>query len=102
MKVNKEIREALKREIFDCLHAENEILKIIVFGSFLRSENPGDIDVAIFQDSSESYLSLAMKYRKLTRNIARKIPLDVIPLKSNLGDSWFLSEINAGEVLYEK
>jgi len=31
-------------------------LRGYIFGSFLDSENPDDIDVAIFQDSGEAYL----------------------------------------------
>jgi uncharacterized protein len=95
-------KDALKQEIIKCLKLEKEIKKIIIFGSFLDSENPNDIDVAIFQDSSKTYLSLAMKYRRLTRDIARSIPVDIIPIKSNVSDSSFLSEIEAGELIYER
>ena len=84
------------------LGSQKEIDKIVLFGSFIESDSPNDIDVAIFQDSNEMYLSLAMKYRKLTRKIAKMIPLDIIPIKSNAKDNSFLSEIECGELIYER
>jgi predicted nucleotidyltransferase len=95
-------KEALKKEIVQRLKAEKEIKKIVIFGSFLNSEQPNDVDVAIFQDSQETYLSLAMKYRKLIRNVIRQIPVDVIPIKENISESSFLAEIEAGELIYER
>lgn len=96
------IKREIKQEIIDRLKPENEISKIVIFGSFLNSKNPHDIDIAIYQDSDESYLTLAMKYRRLTREIARKIPIDIIPVKSGASDDLFLPEIESGEVIYEK
>lgn len=95
-------KETLKKEIVQRLKAEKEIQKIVIFGSFLNSEQPNDVDVAIFQDSQETYLSLAMKYRKLIRNVIRQIPVDVIPVKENISESSFLAEIEAGELIYER
>ena len=102
MIISTKTRETLKREISDSLSGEAEVKKIMVFGSFLTSADPGDIDIAIFQDSNENYLTLAMKYRKLTRSVAAKIPLDIIPIQTKIKDNWFLREINTGEVLYER
>lgn len=98
----KEEKESLKREIVASLCGEKEIRKIVIFGSFVRSENPNDLDVAVFQDSSEPYLPLAMKYRRKTREIARRIPVDIIPLKFGVRDPSFLAEIGEGEVVYER
>ncbi len=95
-------KESLKQEIKEILSQEKEVSKIFIFGSFVKSAHPNDIDIAIFQDSDESYLQLAMKYRRLTRPIARKIAIDIIPIKPNAADSWFLSEIKAGELIYER
>ena len=102
MKLTDNIKETIKKEIESCLSNEKEINKIMIFGSFLESENPRDIDVAIFQNSNESYIHLSMKYRKLTRSITKKIPLDIIPIKPNAPDSMFLSEIKSGELIYER
>ena len=102
MKFTKELKNTLKQEIIQSLKPEKEINKIVIFGSFLDSENPNDIDVAIFQNSKESYLALAMKYRKLTRDITKRIPIDIIPIKSNASNSSFLSDIEAGELIYER
>lgn len=60
------------------------------------------MDVAIFQDSRESYLPLAMKYRRQTRPVAQRIPLDIIPIKADADHSPFLNEIEAGETIYER
>jgi hypothetical protein len=67
----------------------------------LKSKNPNDIDVAVFQNSQEKYLNLSLKYRKMTRDIAKIIPLDIIPINEN-SNGVFLNEINYGEVIYEK
>ncbi|GAB1450583.1 hypothetical protein MASR2M47_06390 [Draconibacterium sp.] len=91
----------IKLQLKDALSNETEISKIIIFGSFLKTKEPNDIDVAIFQDSKEIYLKLAMKYRKLTRDIARILPVDIIPLKNNSSGN-FLNEILSGEIIYER
>jgi predicted nucleotidyltransferase len=95
-------KNILKRELVDCLRTEKEVQKIVVFGSFLHSDNPHDLDVAVFQDSTESYLPLALKYRQKTRSIARRIALDILPLKSSIEDDPFLAEVTKGEVVYER
>lgn len=102
MVLTKQQKELLGRELVACLRPETEIKKIVIFGSFLHSADPNDLDVAVFQDSAEPYLQLAMKYRKKTRTIARKIPLDIIPLKIGVRDASFLSQIDEGEVIYER
>ena len=61
-----------------------------------------DLDVAVFQDSTEPYLPLALKYRQKTRSIAQRIPLDILPLKSSTSDNPFLAEVAKGEVVYER
>jgi hypothetical protein len=48
-------KDSLKRELVSCLEGEKEIRRIVIFGSFVKSSEPRDIDVAIFQDSSEKY-----------------------------------------------
>lgn len=57
----------LKKYIAEQLSQEPEVEKVIIFGSFLKSNTPNDIDIAIFQNSCQTYLTLALKYRKLLR-----------------------------------
>lgn len=95
-------KQQLKGQLVAALAGEREVCRIVVFGSFLHSDHPHDLDVAVFQDSDESYLPLALKYRKKTRAIARVIPLDIIPLRIGVRDGLFLDEIEQGEVIYEK
>jgi len=95
-------KNSLKRELVSCLGGEKEIRRIVVFGSFLKSSEPHDLDVAVFQDSGEKYLPLAMKYRKKTRAIAHVIPLDIIPLKNEASGGTFMDEIAQGEIIYER
>ncbi len=95
-------KDALKKELVLCLKSDEEIKKIVVFGSFIDSSEPLDLDVAVFQESDNAYLPLAMKYRRKTRAISKKIPLDIFPVKSNAKDHSFLLEIDRGEVLYER
>lgn len=100
MKMVKQQKTELKQQIVQALSPEKEVRKIVVFGSFVSSDNPDDIDIAVFHDSNDKYLSLSLKYRKLMRNIAKILPVDVLPLKSN-ARGVFLSEINSGELIYE-
>lgn len=100
--MNSEKKDKLKEEIIKKLKSEKEIRKIVIFGSFLNSTEPHDIDVAVFQDSDDNYLTLALKYRKLIREITRKIPIDIIPIRANVSEGSFLSEIESGELIYER
>jgi len=100
--LNQTQKDSLKRQLVSCLEGEKEVLRITVFGSFLKSSDPHDIDVAIFQDSNEKYLPLAMKYRKKIRAIAQIIPVDIIPLKAKAGSGTFMDEIAEGEIIYER
>ena len=95
-------KDSLKRQLISCLEGEKEVRKIVVFGSFLNSSDPNDLDVAVFQDSNEKYLPLAMKYRKKTRAIAHIIPLDIIPLRADARSEVFMDEITQGETIYER
>ncbi len=92
----------IKRALVDSLCREPEISKIVVFGSFLDTADPHDLDVAIFQNSSQSYLPLALRYRKMTREIARRIPLDIVPIKAGAKDSVMMVSIDRGEVIFER
>lgn len=95
-------KELLKKDLVESLREEPEVIKIMIFGSFLASPEPHDIDVAVFQNSDLAYLPLAMKYRKKTRSISRRIPLDILPIKIDLQNSAMLEEIAKGEIIYEK
>ena len=99
--MNKKEKLYIKEKLKETLSKEKEVSRIIIFGSFLNSKSPRDIDVAVFQNSKEKYLNLSLKYRKLTRDIAKLIPLDIIPIKENSFGT-FLNEINLGEVIYER
>ena len=95
-------KQLLKQQLVGLLKTEKEVCRIVIFGSFVDSDNPHDLDVAVFQDSDEKYLPLAMKYRRKTRDIARRIPLDIIPLKAGVQGEIFMDEIERGEVIYER
>ncbi|MDO9542098.1 MAG: nucleotidyltransferase domain-containing protein [Kiritimatiellia bacterium] len=102
MKLNAGQKETIKRKAADCFRKETEVRKVVLFGSFENKTDPHDMDLAVFQDSGEDYLSLAMKYRRLVRPVAARIPVDVIPVKADADDGAFLTEIGKGEVIYEK
>ncbi|MDY7030714.1 MAG: nucleotidyltransferase domain-containing protein [Thermodesulfobacteriota bacterium] len=94
-------KEMVKREIIAGLSGFPEVRRVVIFGSFVTSDAPHDLDAAVFQDSEEGYYALARKYRRTLRNIARMIPLDVIPVHPNPKQGPFLNEIEKGEVVYE-
>ena len=87
--------------IKDKLSQFGEIKKVVLFGSFINSENPNDIDIAIIQNSDENFLTLSLKYRKVLRDLSKIIPLDIVPIKLN-ASGVFMQEINKGQVVYER
>ena len=95
-------KQLVKQRLINSLRTEAEVCRIVIFGSFIHSDDPRDLDVAVFQDSDETYLPLAMKYRRKTRDIARMIPMDILPLKTGVEGDMFLDEIDRGEVIYER
>ena len=96
-----DVKEHYIKLIQERLKRFPEVEKVIVFGSFFKTEEPGDIDVAIVQNSLNNYLELSLKYRKALRDIAKKIPLDILPLKKDY-HSFFAEEIDKGTVIYER
>jgi predicted nucleotidyltransferase len=98
----KQEKELLLQRLVGSLKTEREVYRIVIFGSFVNSDDPHDMDVAVFQDSDEKYLPLAMRYRRKTRDIARIIPMDILPLKAGLQGDIFMDEIELGEVIYER
>ncbi|PKN62430.1 MAG: nucleotidyltransferase domain-containing protein [Deltaproteobacteria bacterium HGW-Deltaproteobacteria-15] len=102
MNLRREVKEKLKEEIVAGLASFPEVQRVVVFGSFVTSDDPHDMDIAIFQDSDESYYPLAMKYRRTLRSVAKKIPLDVIPIRRMPEEGPFMQEIQKGEVMYER
>ncbi len=95
-------KQALKTQLIASLKEEKDIRRVVIFGSFLKADDPGDMDVAVFQDSSEGYIKLAMRYRKLTRAISKTIPVDIFPVRSDAEGASILPEIENGEVVYER
>lgn len=95
-------KQSLKERLVNALKTEKEVCRVVIFGSFLSSRDPHDMDVAVFQDSEEKYLPLALKYRRKTRAIARMIPLDILPLKAGAQGGILMDEIEQGEVIYER
>lgn len=95
-------KNIIKREIAARLAADGRVSRVIIFGSFLSSEDPQDVDIAVFSAGPGDYLSLAMRYRRELREVSRKISLDVIPVRMPCEESSFLKEINRGEIVYEK
>ena len=95
-------KESLKEELVACLAGDPEIRRIVIFGSFVTSASPEDMDVAVFQDSAEPYLPLAMKYRAQVDSVSRRIPLDIIPLRVGVTDDPCLKEGERGETVYER
>ena len=102
MDLSAQAKETLKRRIVSCLSELPEVRRIVVFGSFVDSNDPHDVDIAVFQDSEEAYYPLAMKYRRRLRSVSEQIPLDVIPVRPDPGQGFFMQEIRKGEVLYER
>ena len=102
MKLDFAHKKSIKEQIREIFQHEDEIEKVVLFGSFLSSDDPNDIDLAIFQNSKDNYLTLSLKYRKLLRNINYLIPVDLIPISNGRQNDFTLVELKDGEVLYER
>lgn len=96
-----EHKAEIKRKLAECLGRTPEVQKVMVFGSFLRNEDPNDIDVAVFVDNDLDYLPLTLKLRKLARPVSDTIPLDIIPVRPGASGMMY-DEICGGEVIYER
>ena len=96
-----ELKSELMRGLADCLKPALEVRKVVVFGSFLTSDSPNDMDVAVYQDSEEGYLPLALRYRRMARPVSGHIPLDIIPVRNDASGK-FMAEIDRGVVVYER
>ncbi|MEW6507809.1 MAG: nucleotidyltransferase domain-containing protein [Bacteroidota bacterium] len=95
-------KNQLKNKIVDLLKGQNEIERIIIFGSFNKCEFPNDLDIAVVQNSSEDYLTLALKYRKLVRDVSKEIAIDIFPVLNKTENSFFKNEVESGEVIYAR
>jgi uncharacterized protein len=100
--ITKHHKQDLKRMLVAGLRGDTNIRKVVIFGSFLTSDDPNDMDVAVFQDSSDGYIQLSMKYRKMAREVSKVIPIDILPIKPGATSAVILSEIENGEVVYER
>lgn len=92
----------VKNKIIDSLKEQKEVEKIIIFGSFNKTDSPNDIDIAVVQNSNENYLTLALRYRKLIRNISREIAVDIFPISMENNNTFFVNEVESGEVIYAR
>lgn len=96
-------KNKLRQDLVNALQIDNQIEKIVIFGSFPRVPNPKDMDIAVFCNSNDDYLTLALSLRKKLRELSKIIPIDLLPITAPLDpESLFLQEINQGEVVYEK
>lgn len=102
MVLDKERKASIKRKITEIIRENEEVHKIVIFGSFNDSPDPNDIDIAVFENARTDYLTLALKYRKQLREISREISIDVIPVGIDVTENSFISELSKGEVIYER
>ena len=92
----------IKQAIVDAMQGERAIRKIIIFGSFLSSDAPHDLDVAVVGNFPQGYLETALRLRKNVRHIAAILPVDIVPIQENAPSNRFVQIIEQGEVIYER
>lgn len=95
-------KNQIKQAIVEAIKDEAGIHKIIIFGSFLVSDTPGDIDVAVLGVFPQGYLETAITLRRKVRHIAKILPVDIVPVREDISGNTFVQEIQKGEVIYEK
>ena len=103
------LSEKVKKEIVENISKENNIIKIILFGSYAYGEPNinSDIDLIIIEDKFESKIKELKKIRKLLRDI--DYAKDIIILNNeefefykNEFGSVYKEAYEKGEILYEK
>lgn len=92
----------IKTAVRDCFQSDPAIRKVVLFGSFVSSDSPNDLDIAVFGDGFEAYLPLALEYRRRVRGISRRIPVDVFPIREDHGGGPIMEAVARGEVIYER
>ncbi len=102
MFLSKEQKQELKDQIAASLSTNMNVTKIVIFGSFLESAAPESINIAVFQESTEGYFQLTMKYRKKLKVLIRKIQINVFPIRNDIEEKTVLSEMEAMEVIFER
>lgn len=95
-------KNELKQAVIEAIQDERAVHKIIIFGSFLSSETPGDLDVAVLGNFPHGYLATALRLRKKIRHLTRILPIDIVPIQEDTPMNTFLQEIQHGEVIYER
>ena len=100
-----EIKEKDKNRLIEIIRRRlssfPEVEQIIIFGSFFQRSNPNDIDIAVVQNSGDNFLTLSLKYRKVLREISKKIPLDLLPVNKE-AQGMMIQEIKRGKIIYER
>jgi uncharacterized protein len=91
----------IKQAIVEAIKGDAAIHKIIIFGSFLKSDTPNDIDVAVVGEFKQGYLDAAIQLRQHVRQIAKILPVDIVPIQENAPPNSFVQDIFDGEVIYE-
>jgi len=104
MRLSEDKKTIIKDLIVKNLSDISDISKIIIFGSFIISKQPNDIDIAILDSSGKDYFTLSAIYRKKLRPISEILPIDVIPIVKLEPDNkaTIENDILMGEVIYEK
>ncbi len=97
------------RNIADAAEKCDYIDRIIVFGSSVenRCTEESDVDIAVFGNVSKSRCLTSKKYKDFTRQLYRfndhAQSYDILYFKSGqTRDDFLMSEINKGELIYEK
>lgn len=78
-----------------------EVKKLILFGSFVESANPNEINLAIISEENLDYISKVAKYRKKIKDLSKKIPVQIFPLLSS-EKIYLHDKIKHGVTLYSK
>jgi len=63
-------KQQIRQQIRSAFVDDSKVEKVVVFGLFITSEFPQDIDLAVFCYSNDDYLTLALALRKKLRGIS--------------------------------
>ncbi|OYT28925.1 MAG: hypothetical protein B6U94_08075 [Thermofilum sp. ex4484_79] len=93
-------KEKVLREILDFLKDVNDILLIVLFGSFVKDKSFRDIDIGIYVKGVHDFLN----YKFMLEGKLEKItgyPIDIKIL--NYAPPWFVKRmLEEGVIVYEK
>lgn len=100
MLITKEEKTEIKHLLTEKISGP-EVKQLILFGSFVESNNLNEINIAIISEENLDYISKVKKYRQKIKDLSKKIPVQIFPLLKS-ENSYLHDKIKHGITLYSR